>query len=75
MLSSNFGDCFWVTPLIHAHFRLGSAARVRGLRMQSFGLDRAVVAGLDPRVTAFAGGRFLDVMGERPFPEWSGRPV
>jgi hypothetical protein len=43
--------------------------------MQSFGLDLVVVAGHHPRVTAFAGQRFLDVIDERLFPEWSRRPA
>jgi hypothetical protein len=37
--------------------------------VQSFGLDRVVVAGLHPRVTAFAVRRFLEAIGERPFSE------
>lgn len=49
--------------------RLGMSAEGRqreyATYMQSFGRDRVV----SPRVTAFSGRRFLQVIGERPFPE------
>jgi hypothetical protein len=41
--------------------------------MQSFSRDRAPVGGRQLRMTAVAGRRLLDVIGERLFTEWTGR--
>jgi hypothetical protein len=62
---------------IHGADQLGKAVLRkqlrRGPRMQSFGLDRVVFSGHHPRVTAFAGRRFLGLIRELQLPEWCGR--
>jgi hypothetical protein len=55
--------------------RIGSATPVRDFRMQPIGREPANVVVRHSRMTNFARRRFLDVMGERPLTEWTGRSI